>query len=156
MSEIVKAPDVYNNEKFTVFLAGTIDNGESEDWQKQSEEYLEDLDITILNPRRDDWDEKIIPNEDNKPFNEQVGWELDALMDANLVLFYFAPNSKSPVSMLELGICLETQDVIIVCPDGFWRKGNIEITAKRYGISIFESLEAGLAMVRTKVLWDME
>jgi len=156
MSIVVKAPNGYTKDRFTVFLAGTIDNGESVNWQKQAEEYLDDLDIIILNPRRDDWDSNIVANSLNDPFKEQVNWELEGLGIADVVLFYFAPNSKSPVSMLELGICLETQNVIIVCPEDFWRKSNIEITAKRYGVGIFESLETGLAMLRTKALWSEE
>jgi len=156
MSIVVKAPNEYVKDRFTVFLAGTIDNGDSFDWQKEAETYLDDLDIIILNPRRDDWDSSIVANSNNAPFNEQVNWELAGLALADVVLFYFAPNSKSPVSMLELGICLETQNVIIVCPEDFWRKSNIEITAKRYGVGIFESLETGLAMLRTKALWSEE
>ena len=46
-------------EKFkSIFLAGTIDNGDSIDWQKKLIEKFKDIDIKIYNPRREHWDKK--------------------------------------------------------------------------------------------------
>lgn len=156
MSTIIKAPNEYEEDGFKVFLAGTIDNGDSIDWQKHTEEYLGDLDITILNPRRNDWDLNTKSTIDNPDFRKQVEWELDALSNADLIFFYFAPHSKSPITLLELGLYAEGSNIVLVCPEEFWRKGNVDIVAKRYGISVFENLESGLALVRTTALWELE
>ena len=43
-------------ENKSVFLAGTIDEGNSIDWQTSLISQIADLDVTILNPRRKIWD----------------------------------------------------------------------------------------------------
>ena len=40
----------------SVFLAGSIEMGAAEDWQARLTHALQDLDVLILNPRRDEWD----------------------------------------------------------------------------------------------------
>ena len=57
---------------------------------------------------------------------------------------YFAPDTKSPISLLELGLFADRKDMIVVCPDGFWRKGNVEFVCKEYGIPLLNTLEDGL------------
>lgn len=47
---------------------------------------------------------------------------------------------------MELGLCagLFPEKVIVICPDGFWRKGNVDIVCERFGIkqvvSLFEAV----------------
>ena len=47
---------------------------------------------------------------------------------------YFDPNTKSPVSLLELGLYAHTGKLRVCCPDGFWRKGNVDVICARFGI----------------------
>jgi nickel-dependent lactate racemase len=42
--------------------------------------------------------------------------------------------------MLELGR-FYNKNILVSCPKGFYRRGNIEIFCKRYGIDFFENLE---------------
>ena len=63
----------------SVFLAGSIDMGSAEDWQAQFERFLSDLDVLILNPRRDEWDASWEQSITNPLFREQVEWELTGL-----------------------------------------------------------------------------
>ena len=42
---------------------------------------------------------------DDPRFPEPVRWELDMLDAADLVVMYLAPGTRSPVSLLELGLC---------------------------------------------------
>ena len=60
------------NDKKSVFLAGSIDNGSALDWQTQMTEALSDLDIYVLNPRRDEWDKSWAQTIENPKFEEQV------------------------------------------------------------------------------------
>jgi len=124
-----------------IFLAGTIDMGNSFDWQKQITELLENSghDITIYNPRRDDWDSSWKQEINDPQFNHQVTWELTCLEKADLVIMYFGPESKSPISLLELG--LFKHKIICYCPDEFYRKGNVDIVGKRYGFPIYKNLD---------------
>lgn len=124
-----------------IFLGGSIDMGNAPDWQKQVIAGLADRDVVILNPRRPDWNPAWRPEASEPEFRRQVEWELEALERADIIVLYLAPGSQSPVSLLELGLHARSGKVILVCPPGFWRKGNVDITAERYGIQQVASLE---------------
>lgn len=121
--------------KLSIFLAGTIDNGDSDDWQAEITELLKDYDVDIYNPRRLEWNSDLEQSKDCPEFREQVEWELDALTNAHMIIMYLAPNSKSPISLLELGL-YHTHDIVVCCPEGFWRKGNVDIVCERHKIPI--------------------
>lgn len=54
---------------------------------------------------------------------------------------YLDPNTKSPISLLELGLHANSKKLWVVCPDGFWRKGNVEVVCSLYDIPLFNSLD---------------
>jgi hypothetical protein len=137
--KVVKAPD-HPDWKFRLFLAGSIDMGKAVDWQANLTEDLSWVKkLTILNPRRDDWDSSWVQSIDNPEFYEQVTWELDMLCAADLIVLYLAEGTLSPISLLELGLFANSGKVIIYCTDKFWRKGNVDIVAERYYIPVCES-----------------
>lgn len=137
----IKPPDFNFPTENTLFLAGSIDMGQAIDWQKQVKELLKDSDWTILNPRRDDWDNSWVQDTDNPKFKEQVEWELQAQEHATKILMFLDPQGKSPISLLELGLFAKSGKIIVVCPKGFWRKGNVDIVCERYKIPLYENLE---------------
>lgn len=130
---------------FHVFLAGSIEMGQAEDWQTKLSESLSDLsdDLVLMNPRRKEWDSSWIQSISNTNFKEQVDWEMDHLESCSLAAFYFDPQTKSPVTMLELGLTVGQGDVpvVVCCPEGFWRKGNVEILCYRFQIPLLSSLD---------------
>ena len=65
-------------DQYSIFLAGTIDMGNSIDWQKQITEELskEFSNLTFYNPRRLDWDNSIQQSIKDYRFAEQVNWEI--------------------------------------------------------------------------------
>lgn len=155
--QVITAPskDIYNKEgqlgnKLCLFLAGSIDSGKAVDWQQQAIKDLEGTDGFIFNPRRTDWDFgwEQTPNwknsEHNKIFSEQVKWELDAMERSNYIVMHFEPNTKSNISMLELGIHSKNASKLIVhCPEGFWRKPRIDSVCDYYNIpQVFELKDA--------------
>ncbi|MFT3791836.1 MAG: nucleoside 2-deoxyribosyltransferase domain-containing protein [Rudaea sp.] len=152
-STVIKSPAVVpeNDKRLSVFLAGTIDMGGSENWQARVERELADENVVLLNPRRDDWNPAWKPTAAQPEFKAQVEWELAALERADIVLMYFAPASQSPVTLLELGLHARSGKVLLACPEGFWRKGNIDITADRYHVPRYETLDALIAAVRVRV-----
>ena len=123
-----------------VFLAGSIEMGSAEDWQKNITNFFVDNGWGVFNPRRDDWDSSWTQDFENPQFYQQVNWELDALDKSDMILMYFDPSTKSPISLLELGIYAKDKKMYVVCPDGFWRKGNVEIVSNKYNIPLFDSL----------------
>ena len=133
-----KQIDVYSK---TMFLAGSIEMGVAGNWQEKVERMLKDTDWTLLNPRRDDWDSTWVQSKDNPKFREQVEWELEALERAEKIILYFDKNTKSPISLLELGIFAHSGKMTVICPEGFWRKGNVDIVCERYGIKQADTIE---------------
>lgn len=139
-----KTPPLETGE-ISIFLAGSIDMGSAEDWQTKMTNDLVDIDhLSIYNPRRDDWDSSWI--QDPTPgtqFHEQVSWELDHIESADLVVVYFADDSKSPITLLELGLILANWDkeVAIYCSPKFYRYGNVKMVADRYHVPIYDTYE---------------
>ena len=116
--------------------------GTAEKWQAKMVHDLSYTDITFLNPRRDDWDWTWEQSINNPKFHEQVTWEQDAFEYSDIIIINFDPNTKSPISLLELGLFAHTGNVIVCCPNGFWRKGNVDIICERYNIPLVESYDA--------------
>jgi hypothetical protein len=66
------------------------------------------------------------------------------LEECEKAIVYFAPETKAPITLLELGLLAqmkEPQDVLVVCPEGFYRKGNVDIVCDRYGIKQYKTLD---------------
>lgn len=149
----VKPPKRISLVKYpSIFLAGSIEMGKASNWQDTFTEALADLDGTILNPRRDGWDSSWEQSISNPKFKEQVIWELDMLTKANYIALYFDPNTKSPISLLELGLFSNTKKLIVCCPEGFWRKGNVDITCEYYNILQVNTLEELISQTRKKII----
>ncbi|NWE54063.1 hypothetical protein HX774_16795 [Brevundimonas sp. P7753] len=131
-----------------VFLGGSIDMGGAPDWQAAMTAALADMDVVILNPRRPDWNPNWRPEADEPEFRRQVEWELAALESADVIVMYFAPGTQSPISLLEMGLHARGGKLIVLAPEGFWRKGNVDITAQAYGVKQVQSLPELTAAVR--------
>jgi hypothetical protein len=153
MAHVLKppAPLELANEMRTVFLAGSIEMGHAEPWQAVVESALRDEDVLILNPRRDEWDDSWEQSIHNEQFRGQVEWELAGQERANLIAMYFAPNTKAPITLLELGLSARGGKLIVCCPPGYWRRGNVEVVCARYGIPLVENLEALCEQVRLRL-----
>jgi hypothetical protein len=130
-----------NSARKSVFLAGSIEMGVAENWQDRVGKFFEDLGYDVFNPRREEWDSSWEQKFENPQFYQQVNWELNALESADLIIMYFDPSTKSPISLLELGLFARSGKLRVVCPDGFWRKGNVEITCNYYNIPLHNNLD---------------
>lgn len=144
----IKAPEntsefLNQKDKITVFLAGSIDMGKY-NWQDSVQKELESrfkkdkintyFEIVLFSPLREDWDSSWKQEKENKEFNEQVNWELDNLEKSDIAFFNFEPDSKSPITLLELGLTLSNKqksDIIVRCPKDFYRHGNVDIVLSR-------------------------
>ena len=136
--EEIKAP---NNIPKKIFLAGSIEMGKAINWQEQITQALKDENVIILNPRRDDWDSSWKQEIGNKQFREQVEWELLAQEKADIIAMYIDPETKSPITLLELGLFAHAGKITVCCPEGFYRKGNVDIVCDRYGIKQVNTLK---------------
>lgn len=152
----------------TMFLAGTIDMGNSEDWQAQVISEMEQTNIgrdkeftlRIFNPRRRDFQKDAAQTMENEYFYEQVMWEQTFINISDIIFFNFLPDSKSPVTMMELGEMVKhtgknDKAIIVVCPKEFWRRGNVEVFCKEVlgssanaFVKFCETFDEGLAELR--------
>ncbi len=86
----------------SVFIAGGIGVGLNNvaDWQQQMiHELLADVDVTALNPRRENF-----PADDPNALLEQIKWEHHALRAAQSVLFWLPAGYSCPITVYELGV----------------------------------------------------
>lgn len=149
---VYTAPEVVSweiDEKVSVFLAGSIEMDRAELWQDCVIKQLERLRVAVFNPRRASWDSSWKQEMANPQFNEQVNWELDHLNKATVKFFYFDPNTMSPITLMELGYVLgqNASNIIVVCPRGYWRRGNVEIMCARNNVPLFEHMTDGVGLL---------
>src|SRR5690606_13778020 len=130
-----------DNSRPRVFLGGSIDMGGAPDWQAALTRALSDTDVTVLNPRRPDWHPAWRPETDAPEFRRQVEWELAALESADVIVMYFAPGTQSPISLLEMGPNARGGKLIVLAPEGSWRKGNVDIPARAYGVRHVQTMD---------------
>lgn len=136
-----------------VFLGGSIDMGQAEDWQALVAADLADLPVAFLNPRREHWDAGWVQDISNPEFRGQVQWELDGLESSDLVLFHLSPSGPAPVTLMELGLHARTPDRCIVsCPAGYWRRGNVQVLCARFGITLVDSLDSLVWEARARIV----
>lgn len=140
----------------SIFLAGSIEMGKAIDWQSALALALCDLPITILNPRRGDWDSSWKQDISNHEFKEQVDWEMDHLNKADVIALYFQPDTLSPISLLELGMHAQSTGIagkklVVCCPEGFWRRGNVQMVCHRYGVELVGTREELIEKVKAKL-----
>lgn len=150
---IIKPPEPIRFDEGTrsVFLAGSIEMGTAEEWQASVERELSDLPVVVLNPRRDTWDASWQQSISNPEFRGQVEWELQGLERASVIAVYFAPDTKSPITLLEFGLFAQSGRMVVCCPPGFWRRGNVEVVCARYGVPLVAALSEMVRIVRERL-----
>lgn len=126
------------------FVAGSIEMGNAPNWQSQFRDLVGNLRIILLNPRRDFWDEGWRLEKENPMFRRQVEWEQAGLRKSDLIVFYFAPGTNSPLTLLELGLFACSGKCVVCCPKGFSRKGTVDIICEQNHIPQVDTI-TGLA-----------
>ena len=69
---------------------------------------------------------------------------------------YLDPDSKAPISLLELGLYADRANIILVCPEGYWRKGNVDIVAEVYDIPVFTGLWDGIEELKKQIDYEKD
>lgn len=153
---ILIAPDHQNvNTEICIFLAGSIEMGKAEDWQEDatcfierevSKNYIEMINnITVLNPRRENWDNSMEQSVENPAFYQQVNWELRGLDKSSHVLFYFAGNTLSPITLMELGKFYKKAFVVV--DSNYKRKGNVDVFCDYFDVPQYDTLEQAVEAI---------
>lgn len=149
---IYKPPVRPKVDKPSVFLAGSIEMGVAKNWQKELASALERLPVMIFNPRRDDWNKDWKQDISNPPFKDQVLWEMEYLDRVDVIALFFQPGTMSPISLLELGLLVKEKKLIVCCPEGFWRRGNVQVICERFKIPLVENIEELAEQVKGRLV----
>ena len=137
-----------------IFLAGSAATTSSTPWRTTlihnlSHHFTTPQPITILNPHRSDWDSTWVESPAFAPFAEQVSWELNAQELADIIVFYFDPDTQAPISLLELGLFVKSGKCVVCCPESYWKWGHVALVCERWGVEVVGTLaELGEAVVR--------
>ncbi|KAJ5093560.1 hypothetical protein N7456_009421 [Penicillium angulare] len=141
----------------SIFLAGSTNRVANYDWREVLSAALSDLPVTIYNPNRADWDSSWREEVSFVPYREQVEWELEKQDIADFVIIYFHPATQASVSLLEFGLCARTPGkAIVVCPEGYWKRGNVQIVCGKYGIEMMESFDELRKVIVKKLRPDLQ
>ncbi|MBL1115310.1 nucleoside 2-deoxyribosyltransferase domain-containing protein [Streptomyces sp. 110] len=134
---------------FCLFLAGGITD--CPDWQKTATAALEDLDVTVFNPRRSSF-----PKHDLNAEAAQVGWEYQHLRRADLMMFWFpeSPTSHQPIALYELGMAAgQDADLVVGADAGYVRRTNMvaQLSHAREGLHVHSTLADTIEACRTAI-----
>lgn len=138
----IQCPQKFEEEKANgklIFLAGGI--SKCPNWQEDFKQMLFESrlpKLVIFNPRRShDFDFE-------KESEFQIKWEFDHLKRSDAVSFWFPKESVCPITLLELGTCLKSQNktVFVGCHPEYSRKTDLYIQTSLYRpeIKIVEDL----------------
>ena len=149
MMTYIEAPKRnFTKDKKSLFLAGGITD--CPDWQRTIINSLNDLDVTIFNPRR-----KNFPINDPNAAQEQITWEFDMLRQADIIIvFWFCSETMCPIVLYELGAHSMTNKPIIIGLDpNYSRRQDVEIQTKlqRPDVKIVYSLDDLTKSIRAQI-----
>ena len=134
--EAIESIPIEANE-ISVFLAGGITG--TIDWQKDLIKKIDYLNLTIINPRRKQFDLK-----NKKESKLQIVWEFEYLRFADFIVFYFCKETVCPIALFELGTHSTSNKPLIIGMDkDYIRRVDVEIQMKlaRPEIEIVYSLD---------------
>src|SRR5262245_30365254 len=106
----IEAPHKFVGNGPAVFLAGGI--SDCENWQCQVAKALQHVAATVLNPRRASFSQHTAAEN-----QRQIEWEHRHLRRADLVAFWFPPQTLCPIALFELGVCCASGKQMIVGAD---------------------------------------
>lgn len=141
-----------DNNSLNIFLGGTIDMGLSRNWQGEFCQRLENIfgtkNVTIFNPRRDSGT-GVKPG-DTADLRYQIQWELSHLDKSDIIVFNLLPESKSPITLMEIGLYANSdKGVFVICPESFYRYDNVFMVCSKFRIPLLHSEEDFFQIIKT-------
>lgn len=55
------------------------------------------------------------------------------------------------MTLLELGLTARSGRLVVGCPPGFWRRGNVEVVCHRHAVPLVAHLDDLIALVRDRL-----
>ncbi|MHA2279578.1 MAG: nucleoside 2-deoxyribosyltransferase domain-containing protein [Promethearchaeota archaeon] len=142
----IQCPTVLAESKvLSLFLAGGITN--CPDWQHDLVSLLAETNLTILNPRRTEYEIGNLALEE-----DQIKWEHKHFVLASAFVFWFPCETVCPITLFELGRVIEmTKPTFVGTHHEYSRKRDIrwQLLLSRPAIDVVHSLGALAEQVKT-------
>ncbi len=127
-----------------VYVAGSIVVDESKkcwiySFIDKLGQHFQNKNLFVFHPMQKDWDSDWGITKADPKFRKQFEWELEAQELADIIVMHFEHDALAPISLMEFGlnvrpIAIGYSRLIVHCPEGFWKKGNVDIVCAKYGI----------------------
>ena len=133
----------------SLFVAGAITG--AADWQTDFADALSATDLTLLNPRREQYS-SLDPN----ALREQIKWEHDGLRSASAISFWLPAGAQCLITLYELGSWAHWRDengavkpIFVAAHPDYTRHEDvvIQMELERPDIQVLDSLEALTAQI---------
>lgn len=69
----------------------------------------------------------------------QIKWEHKYLDMSDIIIMNILPNSKSPISLMEIGLYANSGKLLVFCRPEFYRYANVETVCKKYNIPLYNT-----------------
>ncbi|KAK7177649.1 hypothetical protein PSPO01_16301 [Paraphaeosphaeria sporulosa] len=138
-------------DRVRIFVGGSIEMGKAPEWQAAFADKITSLPIAAFNPRRIRWDDSLEQNIKNEALRHQIHWEMTNLDQADLIIFYFHPNTISAVTLMELGRYSQSGKIIVCCPEGYHRRGNVQYLCGKDNVLLLDDFDELVNIVIAKV-----
>lgn len=151
--ENAKFINAMGRESRIFLLAGASEMDSSSRWQETVASFISKAGHIALCSRLQD--SKLSTSSfENAHFFQVRSWELDALELAEFVVFHLDASSKSPEGILELGYAAAKfpKKVCVICPEGFWCKGLVDILCYREDLMKYKSVEEMLDALNQMIM----
>lgn len=106
---------------------------------------------TVYDPFQPNWTGDWREDLGDACFRAQAEWELEKQEQAAVVVVFFDERAKSPVSLLELGLCARSGKAVVGCQRGYWKRGNVQAVCQRYGVPMADDLDGLVKLVADKL-----
>lgn len=118
--------------RVSIFLAGTTSATGEPDWRATLIAGLASHNVTIFNPKRDDWDSTWTEDFSDPRWAEQIQWELDMQDAADVIVVFFHGVTAAPIALAELGMSTRTGKTVACALDGYSKRGYVEAVCRKY------------------------
>ncbi|MDG1333826.1 MAG: nucleoside 2-deoxyribosyltransferase domain-containing protein [Crocinitomicaceae bacterium] len=122
-------------DRASVFLAGSMATTRKNNWRQTATRTFQAayhfFDPT--NPRHN--------NLNDEEMRNHIKWELEAMKLSDIIILNFLPDSLSPISLVEIGMYISSNKLVVVCPKEFYKWRYIDTLCNEYNTPIFNQLE---------------
>ncbi len=66
-------------------------------------------------------------------------WELDHLERADVIVLFFQGGTMLLINLLDLGMHAQCGRLLACCPEGYWRRENVQVVRHRSSVLLVET-----------------